>query len=74
MSSATLETILLDHDISPVYWAELKALVFDHSRPSADLIRRLHHVGNYMAAFNDILDELSKQVKHKFPPSMRKAS
>jgi hypothetical protein len=76
MSLAMLETILLDHDISPVYFAEIKALVFDHVRPSADLIRRLHHTANYIAAFRAILDELSKQVKHRFPPKRdcRKAS
>ena len=34
----------------------------------------LHHVGNYMAAFQSILVELSKQVKHKFPPKVGEPS
>ena len=74
MSTATLESILEQHDIHPAFWPEMKALVFNHARPSADLIRRLHHTTKYMRAFTAILDELSKGVKHKFPPSMRKAS
>jgi hypothetical protein len=31
-------------------------------------LRRLRNVGNYAAALQSILIELSKQVKHKFPP------
>jgi hypothetical protein len=74
MSTATLESILLDNNIPAVYWAELKAIVFDHVRPSKQLLTRLHNTANYIAAFDAILSELSKQVKHKFLPSMGKAS
>ena len=79
MSNATLESILTQHAIPTAYWPEMRALVFDHARPSKELIRRLNHVGNYMAALNSILATLSAQVKHKFPPknwkpSSRKAS
>jgi len=57
----------------------MRALVFDGTRPSKELLRRLRNVGNYAAALQSILVELSKQVKHKFPPknwkpSSRKAS
>jgi hypothetical protein len=80
MSNATLETILTQHAIPLTYWREMRALVFDGARPSKALLRRLRNVGNYAAALNSILIELSKQVKHKFPPrkwkpsSSRKAS
>ncbi len=76
MSSATLEYILTQHAIPLTYWAEMRALVFDGARPSKELLRRLHNVGNYAAALQSILVELSKQVKHRFAPntSSRKAS
>jgi hypothetical protein len=74
MSNVTLENILEQHNIPAVYWAELKALVFNGVRSRVVLIQRLHNTPNYMRAFTAILDELSKGVKHKFPPSMRKAS
>ena len=50
----------------------MKALVFDHVRPSKELLTRLRHVANYKAAFDTILAELSKQVKHKFPPKVKR--
>jgi hypothetical protein len=76
MSNATLEAILKQQDIPMAYWPEMKALVFDGTRPSKELLRRLHNVGNYMTALSSILIELSKQVKFRFPPkpSSRKAS
>ena len=79
MSNATLESILTANAIPSAYWPEMRALVFDGARPSKTLVHRLNHVGNYMAALRSILAELSKQVKHKFPPkdwkpASRKAS
>jgi hypothetical protein len=72
MTSETLELILKQNDIHPAFWPEMKALVFDHARPSKELLTRLHHVSNYKAAFDTILAELSKQVKHKFPPKVKR--
>ena len=40
MSSATLESILTYHAIPLGYWPELRALVFDGTRPSKGLLRR----------------------------------
>ena len=76
MSMTTLESILTKHAIPRGCWAEWRALVFDGARPSNGLLRRLRNVGNYAAALQSILIELSRQVKHKFPPkpSCRKAS
>ncbi len=79
MTTGDLEAILREHNIPAREWGEWSALVFQHIRPSAELIHRLHHVGNYAAALQSILIELSKQVKHKFPPkdwkpARRKAS
>ena len=76
MSSTTLDSILTRHAIPLTYWPEMRALVFDGARPSKELLRRLRNVGNYAAALQSILVELSKQVKHKFPPkfSSHKAS
>jgi hypothetical protein len=68
MTNETLELILEQHDIHPTFWSEIKALVFNHVRPSKPLLTRLHHVANYKAAYDAILDELSKGVRHKFPP------
>jgi len=68
MSKATLKTILTRYAIPLAYWPEMRALVFDGARPSKELLRRLRNVGNYAAALQSILIELSKQVKHKFPP------
>jgi hypothetical protein len=76
MSSATLESILTQHAIPRNCWGEWRALVFDGARPRKELRRRLRNVGNYAAALQSILIELSKQVKHRFPPkpSSRKTS
>jgi hypothetical protein len=68
MTSEQLELVLEQHDIHPKFWSEMKALVFDGTRPSAELKTRLNHVVNYKAALDTILAELSKQVHFKFPP------
>jgi hypothetical protein len=68
MSNATLETILTQHAIPLACWPEMRALVFDGARPSSELRRRLRNVSKYAAALQSILIELSKNVKHKFPP------
>jgi hypothetical protein len=68
MSNATLETILTQHAIPLGYWPELRALVFDGTRPSKGLLRRLRRVAKYRRALDSILTELSKQVRHVFPP------
>ena len=74
LTTGDLESILREHNIPALEWGEWSALVFQCKRPGAELLYRLHHVGNYMAAFNSILVELSKQVKHKFPPKGWKPS
>ena len=76
MSTATLESILTQHAIPRNCWGEWRALVFDGARPRKELRRRLRNVGNHAAALQSILIELSKQVKHRFPPkpSSRKTS
>jgi hypothetical protein len=71
MTGEKLELILEQHDIHPAFWPEMKALVFKGTRPNGELLTRLHHVTNYKAALDTILAELSKQVKHKFPPPVR---
>ena len=68
MSNATLESILTQHAIPLGYWPELRALVFDGTRPSKGLLRRLRRVAKYRRALDSILTELSKQVRHVFPP------
>ena len=73
MSNATLNSILTQHAIPRDTWAEWKALVFKGTRPARNW-RRLRNVGNYAAALQSILIELSKQVKHKFPPEGWKPS
>jgi hypothetical protein len=78
MSHATLQRILQEHAIESRDWPAMRALVFHGTRPDSKLQHRLHNASNYMIALNSILVELSKQVKHKFPPnwklSSRKAS
>jgi hypothetical protein len=71
MTNETLELILEQHEIHADFWPEMKALVFDGTRPSKELLRRLRHVANYKAALDTILAELSKQVRFKFPPKVR---
>ena len=71
MSNATLNSILTQHAIPRGCWGEWRALVFDGTRPSKELLQRLRNVGNYAAALQSILIELSKQVKHKFPPGWK---
>jgi len=75
MSPATLQSILSQHGIGRTYWEAWRAMLSDNtSAPTrVELIRWLRNVGNYAGAYNAVLDELSKGVKHKFPPSMRKA-
>ena len=74
MSNETLESILTASAIPSAYWPEMRALVFDGARPSKDLVYRLNHVGNYMAALQAILKELSKQCAFRFPPKDWKPS
>ncbi len=68
MTHATLESILAQHAIALSHWPEMQSLVFDGTRPSAALLRRLRNVRKYAAALQSILIELSKNVEHKFPP------
>ncbi|MGA2621980.1 MAG: hypothetical protein ABSF26_30630 [Thermoguttaceae bacterium] len=74
MSNATLESILTQHAIPRNSWGEWRALVFDGTRPSKETLRYLRNIGNYAGALQSILIELSKQVKHKFPPKNWKPS
>jgi len=67
MTNATLESILTYHAVPLGYWPELRALVFDGTRPSKGLLRRLRRVAKYQRALDSILTELSKQVRHVFP-------
>ena len=68
MTSEHLELVLEQHEINPLFWPEMKALVLKGTRPSAELRSRLKHVANYKSALDTILAELSKQVTFKFPP------
>jgi len=68
LTTGDLEAIMRQHDIPAREWGEWSALVFQGIRPSKELIHRVHRVPNYIAALNSILVELSKNVKHKFPP------
>ena len=74
LTTGDLEAIMRENHIPAKEWHEWSELVFQCKRPGAELLYRLHHVGNYMAAFHSILVELSKQVKHKFPPKGWKPS
>ena len=74
MTNETLELILEQHDIHPTFWSEMKALVFDHVRPSKALLTRLHHVANYKAAFDAILAELSKRSQAQVPAEALRVS
>ena len=68
MTTGDLEAILRQHEIPAREWGQWSALVFQHQRPSKELIHRVHRVPNYIAALKSILIELSKQCKHKVPP------
>ena len=68
MTNQKLQTILTQHAIPLACWPEMRALVFDGARPSSALLRRLRNVSKYAAALQSILIELSRKVKHKFPP------
>ena len=68
ISDETLESILTANAIPSAHWPEMRSLVFDGIRPSKELVRRLNHVGNYMAALQAVLKELSKQCAFRFPP------
>ena len=68
MTTATLESILTQHAIPLADWPELRALVFNGTRPSKGVLRRLCRVAKYRRAIDSILTELSKQVRHVFPP------
>ena len=71
MTGEHLELILEQHEIHPDFWPEFKALVFDGTRPSDGLLVRLRSVVNYKTALDTVMAELSKQVKHKFPPKVK---
>ena len=64
-----LNAILKRHEIHPKFWPAIRALVEEGQRPSKELRTRLNHVSNYKAALDDILTELSKPLKHMFPPA-----
>ena len=74
MRSRTLERILRKHDVDVRTAPEMRSLVSDGERPSMELVYALNHVGNYMAALQSILIELSKKCKFKFPPKDWKPS
>ena len=74
MSPAHIELILEQHGISPEHWPAIKALALTGNRPATELRTRLLYVQNYKAALDEILAELSKQVKHKFPPPVHHTS
>ena len=64
-----LNALLKRHKIHPKFWPEMHGLVEEGHRPCKELRTRLHRVSNYKAALNEILAELSKPLKHKFPPA-----
>jgi hypothetical protein len=68
ISDKTLTGIFAQHKIDRTFWPEFCLLVRYGVRPGDELRRRLRNVNNYVAALNSILVELSKAIKHKFPP------
>ncbi len=68
MTSTTLEAILTVHAIPSRDWKAIKELTYNGTRPSNALLQRLRSIASYSAALSSILIELSKGVKHKFPP------
>ena len=76
LTTGELESILRQNDIPAREWGQWSALVFQHQRPSSELIHKLHHCGNYKQALNMVLVALSRAVTHKFPPQQprRRAS
>ena len=71
MTGEHLELILEQHEIHPDFWPEFKALVFTARGRATNSWLRLRSVVNYKAALDTVLAELSKQVKHKFPPKVK---
>jgi hypothetical protein len=71
MTGEKLELILAQHDIHPAFWPEMKVFVFDRKRPRRELFTLIRFDPKYKDALDAILVELSKQVKHKFPPKVR---
>ena len=74
ISDKTLTRIFTQHKIDRTFWPEFCLLVRYGVRPGDELRRRLRNVNNYVAALNSILTELSKGIKHKFPPKDWKPS
>jgi hypothetical protein len=72
MNDATLE-FLLD-PIAACDKPAMRELVRNGVRPDSGLLYRLRNLPRYAECFDSILHELSKQVKHKFPPKNRKPS
>ena len=64
-----LDEILNRHEIPEKFWPEMHRLVEDGVRPCRTLVTRLNRVRNYKAALQEILTELSKPLKHQFPPA-----
>ncbi len=72
MDDATLESLL--DPIAPCDKPAMRELVRKGVRPDSGLLYRLRNLPRYAECFDSILHELSKQVKHKFPPKNRKPS
>ena len=66
-----LDRILKHREIHPKFWPEFRALVECGVRPGKELRTRLDHVSNYKAALDATMAELSKPLRHKFPPPIQ---
>ena len=73
MSPATLQSILSQHGFPRTCW-EAWRYALQHVRSDTGGVNAMVAKRRQLCwSFNAVLDELSKGVKHKFPPSMRKA-
>jgi len=68
MKTQQLDSILKKHGIHSKFRTEFRAVVTHGKRPSKELLTRLDCVANYKAALDEVRVELSKSVRHKFPP------
>ncbi len=69
-----LEETFRQHGIDRQDWEECKRLVIYGASINPELKHRLNHIGNYKVWLGTILAELSKGIKHRFPPPDYKAT
>lgn len=65
-----LEAKLTNYRIDPRFFAEMRSLVEQGTRPSDELRRLLKHTRNYVDCLDSLLTELSRPVIDKHLPSL----